>query len=62
LYTQLCARRLYDNYKADLSLKIANDYEFVKSDAAEVMEKLLDIIQDDLISGEDVIMRRISGW
>jgi integration host factor subunit alpha len=45
--------------KADIAQKIADDCGFMKAEAAEIVEKLLGLIKDRLISGEDVM---ISGF
>jgi len=48
--------------KARISQKIANDCGFMKGEAAEVLEKLLDIMKRKLISGEDVIISGFGKW
>ncbi len=42
--------------KADIAKKIADDCGFMKGEATEVFEKLLDIIKTSLIAGEDVMI------
>jgi integration host factor subunit alpha len=48
--------------KADLAQKIADDCGFMKNEAAEVFEKLLDIIKRSLIAGEDVMISSFGKW
>jgi len=38
--------------KADIAKKIADDCGFMKGEATEIVEKLLDIIKDCLIDGK----------
>jgi integration host factor subunit alpha len=45
--------------KADLAQKIADDCGFLKGEATEIVEKLLEIVKASLIAGEDVM---ISGF
>ena len=45
--------------KADISQKIANDCGFMKGEASEIIEKMLEIMKKNLIAGEDVM---ISGF
>jgi integration host factor subunit alpha len=45
--------------KADIAQKIADDAGFMKHEAAEVLEKLLDIIKKRLMARESV---KISGF
>jgi len=42
--------------KADIAQKLANDCGFMRGEAAEILEKLLDVIKSRLIPGEDVMM------
>jgi integration host factor subunit alpha len=48
--------------KADLAEKIANDCGFMRNEATEVFEKLLDIIKTSLIAGEDVMISGFGKW
>jgi integration host factor subunit alpha len=48
--------------KADLAQKIANDCGFMKGEAAELLDKLLDIIKTRLIAGEDVMISGFGKW
>src|SRR5208283_4324869 len=48
--------------KADIAQKIANDAGFMKHEAAEIIEKLLDIMKTRLASGEDVMISGFGKW
>lgn len=48
--------------KADIAQKIADDCGFMRGEAAEIMEKLLEIIKDRLIAGEDVMVSGFGKW
>jgi len=48
--------------KADIAQKIADDCGFIKNEAAEIIEKLLEIIKDRLASGEDVMISGFGKW
>jgi integration host factor subunit alpha len=48
--------------KADLAKKIADDCGFMKVEASEILEKLLDIIKANLIAGEDVMISSFGKW
>lgn len=48
--------------KFDIAQKIANDCGFMRNEAAEVFEKLLDIINKRLINGEDVMISGFGKW
>jgi integration host factor subunit alpha len=48
--------------KTDLAQKIADDCGFLKGEAAEVLEKILGIIKDRLIAGEDVMISGFGKW
>ncbi len=48
--------------KADLAKKIADDCGFMKGEATEVLEKLLEIIKASLIAGEDVMISGFGKW
>ena len=48
--------------KADIAKKIADDCGFMKGEATEIVEKLLDIIKARLIAGEDVMISGFGKW
>ena len=48
--------------KIHISQKITSDCGFMKNEAAEVLEKLLDIMKKKLISGEDVMISGFGKW
>ena len=48
--------------KADIATKIADDCGFMKGEAAEIVEKILDIIKNSLIQGEDVMISGFGKW
>jgi integration host factor subunit alpha len=48
--------------KADIAQKIADDCGSLKGEAAEVFEKLLDIIKKSLIAGEAVMISGFGKW
>ena len=48
--------------KAHIAQKIANDCGFMKGEASEVMEKLLDIMKKKLIAGEDIMISGFGKW
>src|SRR4030043_1485077 len=48
--------------KADIAKKIADDCGFMKGEATEIVEKLLDIIKNRLIAGEDVMISGFGKW
>ena len=48
--------------KADIAQKIADDCGFIKGEAAEVLEKMLEIIKKRLIAGEDVMISGFGKW
>jgi integration host factor subunit alpha len=48
--------------KADIAQKIADDCGFMKGEAAEIMEKLLEIMKAILVSGEDVMISGFGKW
>jgi len=48
--------------KADIAQKIADDCGFIKNEAAEIIEKLLEIMKDRLASGEDVMISGFGKW
>ena len=48
--------------KADIAEKIANDAGFMKHEAAEIVEKLLEIMKTRLAAGEDVMISGLGKW
>jgi integration host factor subunit alpha len=48
--------------KADLAQKVADDCGFMKGEATEIVEKLLEIIKSGLIAGEDVMASGFGKW
>ena len=48
--------------KADIAQKIANDCGFMKHEAMEVLEKLLEIMKNRLTAGESVIISGFGKW
>ncbi len=48
--------------KADIAQKIADDCGFMKGEAAELLEKLIDIMKKSLVSGEDVLISGFGKW
>ena len=48
--------------KANIAHKIANDCGFMKSEAAEILEKLLSIMKKNLASGEDLMISGFGKW
>ena len=48
--------------KADLAQKVADDCGFMKGEAQEIVEKLLGIVKDKLIEGEDVMISGFGKW
>jgi integration host factor subunit alpha len=48
--------------KADLAKKVADDCGFMKGEAQEIVDKLLDVIKSSLISGEDVMISGLVKW
>ena len=48
--------------KADLAQKVANDCGFMRGEAAEILEKLLDLMKKRLIAGEDVMISGFGKW
>jgi integration host factor subunit alpha len=48
--------------KADIAQKIANDCGFMKGEASEIIEKLLEIMKNRLIAGEDVMISGFGKW
>jgi len=48
--------------KADLAQKVADDCGFMRGEAQEIVEKLLGIVKDKLIEGEDVMVSGFGKW
>jgi len=48
--------------KADLAQKVADDCGFMKHEAQELVEKLLEIVKDRLVSGEEVMVSGFGKW
>jgi integration host factor subunit alpha len=48
--------------KADVAQKVANDCGFMRGEATELVEKLLEIIKERLIAGEDVMISGFGKW
>jgi integration host factor subunit alpha len=48
--------------KIHISQKIADDCGFMKKEAIEVLEKLLDIMKNRLASGEDLMISGFGKW
>jgi integration host factor subunit alpha len=47
---------------AALAQKVANDCGFMKGEATEIVEKLLEIIKASLVKGEDVMVSGFGKW
>jgi integration host factor subunit alpha len=48
--------------KANIAQKVADDCGFMRNEAMEVVEKLLDIMKEKLIAGEDVMISGFGKW
>jgi integration host factor subunit alpha len=48
--------------KADIAQKIADDCGFMKGEASEIIERLLDVMKSRLIAGEDVMISGFGKW
>jgi integration host factor subunit alpha len=48
--------------KADIVQKIADDCGFSKGESSEIVEKLLDIMKNSFIQGEDVMISGFGKW
>ena len=48
--------------KAHIAQKIADDCGFLKGEASEIIEKLLDIMKTRLASGDDVMISGFGKW
>ena len=48
--------------KAHIAQKIADDCRFMKHEAREVVEKLLEIMKSRLLAGEDIMISGFGKW
>jgi integration host factor subunit alpha len=48
--------------KADLAQKVADDCGFMKGEATEIVEKLLEIIKSNLVRGDEVMASGFGKW
>ena len=48
--------------KANIAQKVADDCGFMRNEAMEVVEKLLHIMKEKLIAGEDVMISGFGKW
>ncbi|MGO9116969.1 MAG: integration host factor subunit alpha [Desulfomonilaceae bacterium] len=48
--------------KAQIAQKIADDCGFMKGEASELIEKLLDIVKKKLIAGDDIVISGFGKW
>ena len=48
--------------KADIAKKVANDCGFMKGEAMEIVEKLLEIMKNRLTAGKSVIISGFGKW
>jgi len=48
--------------KADLAQKVSDDCGFMKGEALEIVEKLLEIIKSRLVAGEEVLISGFGKW
>jgi integration host factor subunit alpha len=48
--------------KADLAQKVADDCGFMKREAGEIVDQILDVIKERLIAGEDVMISGFGKW
>ena len=48
--------------KVDMAKKIADECGFMRGEAAEIVEKILDIIKNSLRQGEDVMISGFGKW
>ena len=48
--------------KANMAQKVADDCGFMRNEAMEVVEKLLDIMKKKLIAGEDLMISGFGKW
>lgn len=48
--------------KAELALKIGENCGFMRQEAAEIIEKLLEIMKSSLVAGDDVMISGFGKW
>jgi integration host factor subunit alpha len=48
--------------KANIAQKVADHCGFMRNEAAEVLEKLLDIMKKKLVAGEDIMISGFGRW
>ena len=48
--------------KENIAKKIADDCGFMKAEASEIVEKILEIMKTRLIAGETVLISRFGKW
>jgi len=48
--------------KAAIAQKVADECGFMKGEASEIVEKMLDLIKSRLIAGEDVMISGFGKW
>lgn len=48
--------------KADIAQRVAGDCGFMKHEAMEIVEKLLDIMKKRLLAGEEVMISGFGRW
>lgn len=48
--------------KADVAQKVADDCGFMKREAAEIVDQILDIMKETLAAGEDVMISGFGKW
>ncbi|MGO9117516.1 MAG: integration host factor subunit alpha [Desulfomonilaceae bacterium] len=48
--------------KADIAEKIGNDCGFMKGEASEIIEKMLEIMKSKLIAGDDIMISGFGKW
>jgi integration host factor subunit alpha len=55
-------KEIHDTYQSPHSSKVADDCGFLKGEATEVFEKLLDIMKKRLAAGESVMISGFGKW
>ncbi len=48
--------------KANIAKNIANDCGFMRGEAAEILEKLLEVMKKKLITGEEILISGFGKW
>ena len=48
--------------KAGIALKVSNNCGFMRNEASEIIEKLLEIMKLKLVAGEDVMISGFGKW